>query len=114
MIRVQSAEDHGLALDLIQIDGGTQSRATLNDQVVSEYAEAIKGGATFPPIVVFYDGKKHWLADGFHRFHAYQKAGRRSPPTSGRARAARPSCIASAPTRSTAFAGRMTTSAAPC
>lgn len=26
--------------------------------------------------MVFYDGKKHWLADGFHRFHAYQKAGR--------------------------------------
>lgn len=68
--------DHGLALELIKIDGGTQSRATLNDQVVSEYAEAIKAGATFPPIVVFYDGKKHWLADGFHRFHAYQKAGR--------------------------------------
>lgn len=66
----------GLALDDIQVDGGTQSRATLNDQVVSDYAEAISAGATFPPIVVFYDGKKHWLADGFHRFHAYQKAGR--------------------------------------
>jgi hypothetical protein len=66
----------GLALNLIQIDGGTQSRANVNDHVVEEYAEAIKAGATFPPIVVFYDGKKHWLADGFHRFHAYQKAGR--------------------------------------
>lgn len=76
MIRLQPAEDHGLALDVIKTDGGTQSRALLNDQVVSDYAEAIKAGATFPPIVVFYDGKKHWLADGFHRFHAYQKAGR--------------------------------------
>ncbi|WP_144223439.1 ParB/RepB/Spo0J family partition protein [Mesorhizobium amorphae] len=76
MIRTRSAEDQGLALALIQIDGGTQSRATLNDQVVDDYAEAIQAGATFPPIVVFYDGKKHWLADGFHRFHAYQKAGR--------------------------------------
>jgi hypothetical protein len=76
MIRVGSPEDHGLALAAIQIDGGTQSRANVNDQVVSEYAEAIKAGATFPPIVVFYDGKKHWLADGFHRFHAYQKAGK--------------------------------------
>jgi hypothetical protein len=76
MIRVGSPEDHGLALAAIQIDGGTQSRANVNDQVVSEYAEAIKAGATFPPIVVFYDGKKHWLADGFHRFHAYQKIGR--------------------------------------
>jgi hypothetical protein len=76
MIRVGSPEDHGLALAAIQIDGGTQSRATLNDHVVNDYAEAIKAGATFPPIVVFYDGKKHWLADGFHRFHAYQKIGR--------------------------------------
>jgi len=76
MIRVGSSEDHGLSLDVIQIDGGTQSRATLNQHVVDDYAEAIKAGATFPPIVVFYDGKKHWLADGFHRFHAYQKAGK--------------------------------------
>lgn len=71
-----AGDDHGLALDVIQIDGGTQSRATLNQHVVDDYAEAIKAGATFPPIVVFYDGKKHWLADGFHRFHAYQKVGR--------------------------------------
>jgi len=76
MIRVGSPEDHGLALDVIQTNGGTQSRASLNDQVVNDYAEAIKAGATFPPIVVFYDGKKHWLADGFHRFHAYQKVGK--------------------------------------
>lgn len=76
MIRLQPADDHGLALDVIQIDGGTQSRATLNEQVVNDYAEAIKAGATFPSITVFYDGKKHWLADGFHRFHAYRKTGR--------------------------------------
>lgn len=68
--------DHGLALDAIQIDGGTQSRASLNQTVVDEYAGAIKDGATFPPIVVFYDGDKHWLADGFHRFHAYRQLGR--------------------------------------
>ncbi|MGJ2408989.1 ParB N-terminal domain-containing protein, partial [Salmonella enterica subsp. enterica serovar Paratyphi A] len=76
MIRTKSPEEAGLALALIQIDGGTQSRANVNDQVVNEYAEAIQAGATFPPIVVFYDGKKHWLADGFHRFHAYRKLGR--------------------------------------
>lgn len=71
-----ATDDGGLALEVIQIDGGTQSRATLNQHVVDDYAEAIKAGATFPPITVFYDGKKHWLADGFHRFHAYQKAGK--------------------------------------
>lgn len=73
---VAAPAEQGLSLDLIQIDGGTQSRATLNQHVVDEYAEALKGGAAFPPIVVFYDGKKHWLADGFHRFHAFQRVGR--------------------------------------
>lgn len=73
---VAAPASNGLALNLIQIDGGTQSRATLNQHVVDEYAEALKGGAAFPPIVVFYDGKKYWLADGFHRFHAYRQIGR--------------------------------------
>ncbi|NJR74989.1 MAG: ParB N-terminal domain-containing protein, partial [Scytonema sp. CRU_2_7] len=39
-------------------------------------AEAITMDAVFPPILVFYDGKNYWLADGFHRLHATKKAGR--------------------------------------
>jgi hypothetical protein len=38
-----------LALDFIAIDGGTQSRAYLNDSTVDEYAEAMNSGAEFPP-----------------------------------------------------------------
>lgn len=64
-----------IALDKIKIDGGTQSRAELNDDVVADYAATIRDGGDFPPVVVFFDGKKHWLADGFHRFHAYKAAG---------------------------------------
>ncbi|WP_026060102.1 ParB N-terminal domain-containing protein [Pseudaminobacter salicylatoxidans] len=111
---VPVAEDHGIALGVIQIDGGTQSRASLNDQVVNDYADAIKAGATFPPIVVFYDGEAHWLADGFHRFHACQRAGRTSIAADIRqAPAAMLSCTASAPTKRMAFAGPTATSAAP-
>jgi hypothetical protein len=62
-----------LALDFIAIDGGTQSRAYLNDSTVDEYAEAMDGGAEFPPVLVFYDGEKYWLADGFHRVAAAKK-----------------------------------------
>lgn len=62
-----------LAIEFITIDGGTQSRACLNDSTVDEYAEAMDDGAEFPPILVFYDGEKHWLADGFHRVAAAKK-----------------------------------------
>ncbi|WP_162136664.1 hypothetical protein [Bradyrhizobium elkanii] len=27
-------------------------------------------GDIFPPLTVFFDGKTHWLGDGFHRYHA--------------------------------------------
>ena len=59
----------------IRIDGGTQSRVEINNEIVTEYAEAIKAGAEFPAVVVFNDGADNWLADGFHRFHGHNQAG---------------------------------------
>lgn len=67
-----------LDLHLIRIDGGTQSRAKLNNDVVAEYVEAYKAGAKFPAVTVFYDGKDRWLADGFHRYHAAKQAGKKT------------------------------------
>ncbi|MFD2814969.1 hypothetical protein ACFSYD_12025 [Paracoccus aerius] len=32
----------------IRINGGTQSRAQISDEVVAEYAEAIRAGSEFP------------------------------------------------------------------
>jgi len=61
-----------LALYKIRIDGNTQARIKLNQDVVNEYAEHLKDGDKFPPMVVFHDGVDHWLADGFHRFFAYK------------------------------------------
>lgn len=58
----------------VRVNGGTQSRANIDRSVVSDYAEAIEAGVVFPPIVVFYDGAAHWLADGFHRYEAYSQA----------------------------------------
>ncbi len=63
-----------LRLDEIRLDGGTQPRAELNWTVIGEYAEAIQGGAVFPPVDVFYDGSNYWLADGFHRWHGHDQA----------------------------------------
>ena len=59
----------------ISIDGGTQARAEINAATVSEYAECMSEGETLPPALVFFDGAKHFLADGFHRFHANSKIG---------------------------------------
>jgi hypothetical protein len=59
----------------VRIDGGTQPRASINLDAVSEYAEAITAGASLPPPTVFHDGADYWLADGFHRYHANKKIG---------------------------------------
>jgi hypothetical protein len=56
-------------------DGGAQMRVAMRPESVNEYATEILEGATFPPIVVFYDGSDSWLADGFHRVEAKRKIG---------------------------------------
>ena len=60
-----------LLLSNIRMDGGTQPRATIDTDLVGQYAEAMVLGANFPPPIVFYDGADYWLADGFHRYHAH-------------------------------------------
>jgi polyhydroxyalkanoate synthesis regulator phasin len=59
----------------IAIDGETQQRERINNDIVSEYAEAMRCGAKFPAVTLFFDGVGYWLADGFHRFHACKEAG---------------------------------------
>ena len=65
-----------LPISSIRVDGGTQPRATINLQTVSDYMNDMAGGAEFPPVDVFYDGSNYWLADGFHRIKAAEKSGR--------------------------------------
>ena len=60
----------------IRTDGGTQPRATVDDALVTEYAEAMSTDAIFPPVTVFHDGTDHWLADGFHRVRAARQIGK--------------------------------------
>ncbi len=71
------AQVQTIALDKIRLDGGTQPRAKLDDILISEYTEAMQNGAIFPPVAIFYDSQDYWLADGFHRLNAAQKAGLR-------------------------------------
>ena len=59
----------------IRIDGGTQARVALNQDVVKDYAEKMRDGEKFPEITVFFDGSDYWLADGFHRYFATKSNG---------------------------------------
>jgi hypothetical protein len=56
-----------LPLGRIKVDPSIQSRTKTHPGYVQEFGEAMVGGAVFPPVVVFFDGKTYWLADGFHR-----------------------------------------------
>lgn len=70
-----------LNLKDIRRDGGTQSRASLNEDTIAEYAEAMQDENTvFPPVIVYNDGKTYWLADGFHRVAAWERIGRQEVP----------------------------------
>ena len=76
-----------LALAAIVNDGGTQMRAGMDAATVTEYEQAIKDfvGWPFPPVIVYHDGAKYWLADGFHRLNAAVRAGLDAIPAEVRA-----------------------------
>lgn len=63
-------------LDQIRLDGGTQMREDLDQNVVQDYAEKMRDGIVFPPLITMFDGSNHWLVDGFHRYLALQAAGK--------------------------------------
>lgn len=67
-----------LPLDRIRADGGTQTRASMSDEAVADYAEKMLGGEEFPPVVVFHDGDDWHIGDGFHRVEAARRAGLKS------------------------------------
>lgn len=68
-------------IDKIRTDGGTQSRAAINEATVAEYADAMADPNTlFPPVIVYFDGREYWLADGFHRLAAWAQIGRAEIP----------------------------------
>ena len=65
-----------IELKRLRTDGGTQPRAQLDGVTVTEYADAMRRGESFPPIHVMHDGEDYWLYDGFHRVQAARQIGR--------------------------------------
>ena len=64
-----------LPITRLCLDHGIQVRAAMHPDTVNDYAEAMRDGASFPPIVVFRVGSDLVLADGVHRTLAAQQAG---------------------------------------
>ena len=56
-----------LTKDIIQDEKVQQRAGGINQTRVREYARAMSDGDEFPPVIIFFDSQKYWLADGFHR-----------------------------------------------
>mgnify|MGYP003645218507 CR=1 FL=1 len=70
-----------IAIDLIRIDAGTQFRAAINQDRVTDYAELFDGSKEWPfdsACEVYFDGLEYYLVDGFHRYHAASRVKRSS------------------------------------
>ena len=62
-----------IKLEELRLDGDTQPRICIDQEVVADYAESMDAGKEFPPVEVYHDGAAYWLVDGFHRYHAALK-----------------------------------------
>jgi uncharacterized ParB-like nuclease family protein len=56
------------------MDERLQSRTEVNEETVSDYADAIAAGAQFPAVLVYFDGIHYYLTDGYHRVLAHKRA----------------------------------------
>jgi hypothetical protein len=63
-------------IDRLRLDGGTQTRAFLDQKIIDSYASVIRAGADFPPVLVYDDDGVLWLVDGFLTYCAYEFLGR--------------------------------------
>lgn len=66
-----------IPIELIVIDADTQSRVAIDEQTVSDYADALEHGVALPPVNVEHDGIRYYLTDGFHRYFAHKRIDRK-------------------------------------
>ena len=65
-----------IAITSLRYGGETQARAATCADTVREYAEAMKAGAAFPPVIVFHDALDlYYVGDGTHRVLAKIECG---------------------------------------
>lgn len=74
-----------ILLDSITCDPLAQPRHATEESTIEDYTERMTQtsmrtvvdpeGLEFAPVVLFFDGTTHWLADGFHRVESARRAG---------------------------------------
>jgi hypothetical protein len=64
-----------IKLQDITIDADMQSRDSVDEAIVNQYAECMQEGSKFPPVTIHTDGETNWLTDGFKRYYASLKNG---------------------------------------
>lgn len=64
-----------LSLSSITDDAYCQSRKKLKSETIAHYAERMKEGDEFPPIIVYESDEGRFLSEGFHRFNAAKSVG---------------------------------------
>ncbi len=74
--KITEFEEKDLSIRAIEVRPEIlQSRHTTDIGFSRAYAKAMAAGSIFPPVLVFFDGEKYWLADGFTRVHARESLG---------------------------------------
>ena len=58
---MQQPDAPSLPLSSIRVDWTINARAAMRRETALEYAEALKAGAKFPPVTVFFDGMRYHI-----------------------------------------------------
>jgi hypothetical protein len=69
-----------LPIGSVRLDGGTQSRSSLDEVTVQRYMNVLTDGVEMRPIDVYFDGVDYWPWDGFHRTAARLRLGMTAVP----------------------------------
>lgn len=64
-----------IMLDSLVLDPVMQPRIGIDDEVVEEYAQAMRDGDQFPPLQVYEVDDECFVVDGWHRVYAADRAG---------------------------------------
>ena len=63
-------------IDISKIDDSsrTQLRCCISEDTINLYAEDLRNGIKYPPVVLFPEGDKYFIGDGYHRIEAAKAA----------------------------------------